>query len=377
MKTKKKIIFLTGTRADFGKLKSLINITSNSESFEVHIFATGMHMNPKYGRTVDEIIKSGYKNVFMHYNHNDFDSMDIILSKTIEGFINFVNDINPDLIVVHGDRVEALAGAIVGALNNILTAHIEGGEISGTVDELIRHSVTKLCHLHFVSNSLAKKRLIQMGELPECIFQIGSPDIDIMLSKKLPKIEHVKKYYEIPFKKYAISIFHPVVTEIEKIESQAKNLVNALMESGQNYVVIYPNNDKGSGFIFEEYKNFLGNDKIRYLPSLRFEYFLVLLKNARFIIGNSSAGVKEAPYYGVVSVNIGSRQNMRVNNPDIINCDNSKKDILTSIEKALNKKTQKIKKPFGSGKSNVKFLEILENEAVWKISKQKLFQDII
>ena len=189
----KKIVFLTGTRADFGKLKSLIAITSKNRRFEVHIFVTGMHMNPKYGRTVNEIEKCGYKNIFTYYNHMDYDSMDVVLSKTINGFSSFVKDIRPDLIVVHGDRVETLAGAIVGALNNILTAHIEGGEVSGTIDELIRHSVSKLSHLHFVSNSIAKKRLIQMGELPKSIFEIGSPDIDILLSSKLPSINEVKK----------------------------------------------------------------------------------------------------------------------------------------------------------------------------------------
>jgi UDP-N-acetylglucosamine 2-epimerase (hydrolysing) len=373
----KKIVFLTGTRADFGKLKSLIEIASKQRKFEVHIFATGMHMDPRYGRTVHEIINCGYKNIFTHYNHNDYDSMDVILAKTINGFINFVNDIKPDLIVVHGDRVEALAGAIVGALNNILTAHIEGGEVSGTVDELIRHSVSKLSHLHFVSNYIAKKRLVQMGELPSSIFQIGSPDIDIMLSKKLPDIKKVKKYYEIPFGEYAIVLFHPVVTEVDQIENQAKNLVNALIESGQNYVVIYPNNDKGSEYIFKEYERFFGNIKIRYLPSLRFEYFLVLLKNAKFIIGNSSVGVREAPYYGIPSINLGTRQNKRVNNLDIINSGYSKEEILVSIKRALKRKTKRVRKLFGKGDSDKRFLKIISGNKIWKASKQKLFQDII
>jgi len=233
-----------------------------------------------------------------------------------------------------------------------------------------------LCHLHFVSNPAAKKRLIQMGELPQCVFQIGSPDIDIMLSKKLPKLELVKKYYEIPFKEYGIVLFHPVVTEIDQIRNQGKNLVDALIESKQNYVVIYPNNDKGSEYIFKEYEEFSGNIKIRYLPSLRFEYFLVLLKNAKFIIGNSSVGVREAPYYGTPSINIGSRQNRRVNNSDIINCGYSRGDIVASINKALNRKSRRIKKLFGDGNSNKKFLKIIKSKIVWEIPKQKLFQDI-
>lgn len=129
-----KIVFLTGTRADFGKVKSLIEILLHSNLFEIHIFATGMHMDKKYGLTVREIEKCGYKNIFKYINHDSGSSMDITLSRTIEGFANYIHLIQPDLIVVHGDRVEALAGATVGALNNILVAHIEGGEVSGTVD---------------------------------------------------------------------------------------------------------------------------------------------------------------------------------------------------------------------------------------------------
>ena len=153
----KKIVFLTGTRADFGKLKSLMSISQNSKNFEVHLFVTGMHMNTLYGFTVDEIEKAGFKNIYKYINHDSIEYMDRTLSKTIDGFSEYISQINPDLIVVHGDRVEALAGAIVGSLNNILVAHIEGGEVSGTIDELIRHSVTKMSHIHLVANSEAKK----------------------------------------------------------------------------------------------------------------------------------------------------------------------------------------------------------------------------
>ena len=162
--SQKRILFLSGTRADFGKLKSLIEITRNSDLFDVHIFATGMHLQQKYGYTVNEIIKCGYKNIFKYINHTSEKTMDLTLAKTIEGLSNYVREFNPDLIIVHGDRIEALAGAIVGSLNNILVSHIEGGEVSGTIDELIRHSVSKMSHTHFVSNSKANERLIQMGE---------------------------------------------------------------------------------------------------------------------------------------------------------------------------------------------------------------------
>ncbi|MPY01274.1 MULTISPECIES: UDP-N-acetylglucosamine 2-epimerase, partial [unclassified Salinivibrio] len=160
----KKILFLTGTRADFGKLKSLIGKVESHPHFEAYVFITGMHMMAKYGMTAREVEKAGFKNLYTYINQNSYDSMDITLAKTIQGLSDYVAETSPDMIVVHGDRVEAMAGAIVGALNNILVAHVEGGEVSGTIDELIRHSVSKMSHIHFVSNQMAKSRLIQLGE---------------------------------------------------------------------------------------------------------------------------------------------------------------------------------------------------------------------
>src|SRR5687768_14224429 len=237
----KKIVFLTGTRADFGKLKSLIEVMIKTDGFEVYIFATGMHMSKEHGFTVKEIEKCNYKNIFTYINHDRESQMDITLSRTIEGFANYVHLIEPDLIVVHGDRIEALAGATVGALNNTLVAHIEGGEVSGTVDELIRHAVTKMSHIHFVSNKTAKKRLIQMGELAESIYVIGSPDVDVMLSANLPSLETVKKHYDIDFDEYSIILFHPVTTEVEQLPAYAKSFVDAVIESDRKYLVVYPN----------------------------------------------------------------------------------------------------------------------------------------
>jgi len=154
-------MFLTGTRADFGKLKSLISILTNSGDFHVSIFVTGMHMLRKYGFTANEVSKAGYKNIYQFINQKPGDSMDVVLAKTITGLSDYVKETQPNMIVVHGDRVEAMAGAIVGSLNNILVSHIEGGEVSGTIDELSRHAVSKWAHLHFVANTEAQLRLIQ------------------------------------------------------------------------------------------------------------------------------------------------------------------------------------------------------------------------
>ena len=373
---KKKIVFLTGTRADFGKIKSLIQILQNKAEFETHIFVTGMHMQQEYGSTYLEVKKSGFQNIETYENQTHETTMDLTLAKTIGGFSEYIKKIKPNLVIVHGDRVEALAGAIVGSLNNILVAHIEGGELSGTIDELIRHSVSKLSHIHFVSNKEAKRRLRQMGELPTTIFEIGSPDIDIMLSKKLPKIKVVKEYYEICFENYGVVMFHPVTTEIDNLLIHIQNLVKALIKSHKNYVVIYPNNDLGSSIIINEYMKLLKNSNFRILPSLRFEYFLTLLKNADFIIGNSSAGVREAPYYNIPTINIGSRQNNRVKDGSILNIGYSEHHILKAII-TLNEisKNDNDKHSFGGGKSDELFYEILKNVQLWKINNQKQFKD--
>ncbi|KGR34547.1 UDP-N-acetylglucosamine 2-epimerase [Vibrio campbellii] len=371
----KKILFLTGTRADFGKLKSLIKTVESDQCFEAHLFVTGMHMLAKYGMTAKEVEKAGFTSLYKYINQNNYDSMDVILSKTIHGLSDYVKEIKPDMIVVHGDRVEAMAGAIVGALNNILVGHIEGGEVSGTIDELIRHSVSKMSHLHFVSNEVAKKRLLQLGESEASIFVIGSPDLDIMTSSDLPSLDLVKKRYEIPFNDYSVFMYHPVTTEVDQLPEKISNSVDALLESDENYVVIYPNNDHGSEVIINELMRLKGNKRFRIFPSVRFEYFLTLLKNANMMIGNSSAGVREMPFYGKVSINIGSRQDNRSTAKSIINVPESKKEILECIKFARTQSFD-VEMEFGEGNSNELFLKAIKNPEFWTTLKQKTFIDL-
>lgn len=377
MSSTKKLVFLTGTRADFGKLKSLMSITQGREEFDVQIFVTGMHMDPQYGSTVNEVYKSGFKNIHTFQNYKEAEHMDRTLAKTIEGFSDYISQQKPDIIVVHGDRVEALAGAIVGSLNNVLVAHIEGGEVSGTVDELIRHSVSKLSHIHLVSNDLAKKRLVQMGELESSVYIIGSPDLDLMNPKTLPALDFVKDYYEIPFDDYAIAMYHPVTTEYDSIQESIQCFVDALLKSDQNYVLIYPNNDLGTNEILEEYKRLDGHERFKIYPSLRFEYFLTLLKESKFVIGNSSAGVREAPYYLVPTVDVGTRQHNRSQASTIINVPHDLNAILKAIEQCAVQKQHEIDiSEFGSGNSDQIFLDLLLTEQIWNVNCQKQFQDL-
>ncbi|WP_373941897.1 UDP-N-acetylglucosamine 2-epimerase [Vibrio chagasii] len=370
----KKIVFLTGTRADFGKLKSLIEKVEKSEEFHSHIFVTGMHMLKKYGFTVQEVEKCGFSNVYKYINQHSEDTMDVVLAKTISGLSDYVKEVDPDMIVVHGDRVEAMAGAIVGSLNNILVSHIEGGEVSGTIDELIRHSVSKMSHLHYVSNETAKSRLVQLGEAGETIHVIGSPDLDIMSSGHLPEFDDVIRHYDIPFDDYGVLMYHPVTTEVEQLRENITQVVDAIIESGKNFVVIFPNNDHGTDIIINEYNRFKSLDRIKVFPSVRFESFLTLLKHAKIVIGNSSAGVREAPFYGIPSLDIGTRQKDRATAESIINVDNSSTEILEALEREYANKYAAYRE-FGSGDSDKLFIESIASPKLWKTAKQKVFVD--
>ena len=210
MAVKRRLVFVTGTRADFGKLKSLINILNEDDQYDVHVFVTGMHLLERFGRTIDEVHAAGYENVYGVSNSDFGFEMDQMLACTISKFSEFIKTMKPELVIVHGDRVEALGSALASALNNVPVAHIEGGELSGTVDGHIRHAVSKMSNAHFVANDEAKARLIRMGEHPDSIFTIGSPDMDLMNEVNLPSLELAKRRYGINFQDYAIVLFIPL-----------------------------------------------------------------------------------------------------------------------------------------------------------------------
>ena len=196
-----------------------------------------------------------------------------------------------------------------------------------------------------------------------------------MLLKNLPSLESLKKRYNINFNSYAIFIYHPVTTELDKLNNNIINVVSALIQSNKNYIVLYPSNDIGSDIILKEFERIKNKPNFRILPSMRFEYFLTLLKNSNFIIGNSSAGIREAPVYGVLTINIGTRQHGRSINRQIINVNEKVDDILQIIKNSDNKKVDSLKE-FGEGNSCEKFYKILLDNKIWKISPQKMFIDI-
>ena len=372
----KKILFVTGTRADFGKLKPLMRRVEDAEQFECHVFVTGMHTLARFGSTITEVRKAGFSNVFPFFNQmaTTSSAMDMVLAATIEGLGHYVREFPPDMIVVHGDRVETLAGAIVGALNNVFVGHIEGGEVSGTVDELIRHAVSKLAHFHFAANDEARQRLIQMGEGPNSIFVVGSPEIDVMLSPDLPSLAEAKAWYEIDFDEYLLFAYHPVTTELDSLRRHAREVVAAILASGRNVVGVHPNNDIGAHIIMEELGKFNTNPRIRLFPSLRFEFFLTLLKHAVAMVGNSSTGVREAPVYGVPSVNIGSRQRNRVSHESIINVPEDREAIRVAIARLPQRFPPKLH--FGMGNSAEGFMHVLQSPKTWLSDRQKQFRDV-
>ncbi|MCO1335931.1 UDP-N-acetylglucosamine 2-epimerase [Microbulbifer sp. OS29] len=377
-KIMKKILFLTGTRADFGKLKPLMRAVEDAQELECHIFITGMHTLNKYGKTELEVKKEFTENTFVFYNQHLGEPMEVVLANTIKGLSRYIHENKPDLLVVHGDRVEALAGAIAGSVNNVLVCHVEGGERSGTIDELIRHSVSKLSHLHMVANEEAKTRLLQMGEDESSVFVIGSPDIDIMKSKSLPSLGEVKSRYEIPFEQYGILLYHPVTTALDTIYQDTQILCEALKKSNKKFVVIFPNNDEGSQVILDCYEQFKGDDNFKVFPSIKFERFLTLLKNAQVIIGNSSAGIREAPAYAVPTINMGSRQNSRYLHNTIINCDFDLDKITNELSSLFDMPATNVVEAsdyFGSGNSAQQFIEVLLSKNLWELSPQKLFID--
>ena len=374
MSSKKKVIFITGTRAEYGKLKSLINLFQKKKEIASYIFVTGMHMLKKYGSTYTHVIREnkGYSKIFLYKNKKANKSQDQILADTVLGFSNFILKIKPDLVVVHGDRVEALAASMAASINNFIVMHIEGGEISGTIDEHIRHAVSKFSHIHLVSNKDAKKILISLGEQKKNIHIVGSPDIDIMKSKFLPSIDKVKKRYNINFDRYGIGILHPETTKISEINEMAKKYCEILNRSKKKYILIYPNNDPGSDIIIKNLKRLsLDRKRFRVIKSMRFKYFLTLLKNSQFIVGNSSTGIREAPFYGIPTIDIGERQKFRGNSKSIKNFNFNNKMMLEHI-KNLNKKF-KSSYYYGSGDSILKIKKLINKPFFWKTKVQKHF----
>lgn len=369
--TGKKLLFVTGTRADFGKLEPLAHAAQQA-GFEISFFITGMHMMKRYGETRLEVKRFAGAEFFEFVNQREGDALDFILSKTILGFSDFVHEHRPDLVIIHGDRVEALAASIVCAMRYIPSAHIEGGEVSGTIDESIRHCNTKLCATHFVSSEAARQRVLALGESPDRVYNIGSPELDTHARPSGVTIDEVKSRYAIPFDEYGIVIFHPVTSEADTIEAQAQSLFACLEASGKYFVVIAPNNDPGTDEIFAVIEA-LPIERFRLIPSMRFNYFSELMKNAAAMIGNSSAGVREAPFLGLPSLDVGTRQNNRALADSVMVCNALDGEGIRHFLSTCWNKRSTTDASYGDGQAMRHFVQILTSPYFWSMSSQKVF----
>ena len=367
------VLFITGTRADFGKLEPLAT-AARDEGYRVSFFVTGMHMLPLYGLTKNEVHRVPGVNVVEFLNQREGDPQDIVFAKTVVGFSDHLRLEKPDLVVVHGDRVEAMATAFTCATNYVRCAHVEGGEVSGTIDEIFRHCNTKLAHCHLVSSHSARRRVMSLGEAEENVFVIGSPELDKHAEPSGVTLDQVRERYAIPFEDYGIAVFHPVTSEASHMTAQAADLFGALKLSGRNFVVIRPNNDPGSKAIFDEI-DMLPKDRFHVLPSMRFAHFSELMRNASAIVGNSSAGVREAPFLGVPSLDIGTRQTNRALSESVHKAAASDQDrILAFLLDTWGQRFDPCQE-FGTGGAAENFLKILADAEFWTRPMQKHFND--
>lgn len=335
------ISFISGTRADYGKIKPYIDFLCNQENKKIFVFTTGMNMLKQYGATYKFIQKDLKKKCIVRTDKKfKPTSTALETAHILKTYDKHLKKDKIDFVFVHGDRPEVLAAAQAAVFNNIPVCHIEAGDFSGSVDELIRHATSKLSHRFLVADERAKQTLLQMGEKEDSIFITGNSSLAFKIEDPTKKELSLLNSY----KNYGVLIYHPVTTLDKKIlKEEIDSLMSALDKSEKDYVVILPNNDLGSEIILKTYQKYATNEKFHFIKSFSFNAFNYLLKNADFLIGNSSCGVKEAPFYQVPVINIGCRQNNRfehLNLKDFYHLND-----LSKIEETILKIQNKKKKP--------------------------------
>jgi len=375
MSPKIKVLFITGTRADFGKLTPFIAATVKNKNYEPVILITGMHLEETFGLTYKEVEKRFNCKIILERNFVGTVSSIQSFSNTTKIISKILDESKIEIIVVHGDRPEALAGAISGVLLNIITCHIEGGDISGTVDESLRHAITKLSHIHFPISEIAARRLFQMGEKKNSVFISGSHLSNLMSVNCLPSFESVKERYEIPWDNFYISILHPVTTELKIMPFWVDEYFSALEALDDNFLILYPNSDLGHEIIIKRIKKIRSTEKFKILPSMRHEAYLRVLHESSGIIGNSSSAIHEAPILGIPAVDYGSRQKGRSNYKNLIlsaSCHGE--DLIEKINKLKEIKINKSVDLTNNINPFDVFSDFLENKRFQNISLQKEFQ---
>ena len=379
---KRKIVVTTGTRSEYGILRSVLLDIKKSKKLDLCLIVSGMHLSKKYGLTIKEIKKDGfkiYKTVPMIPTGDSSYHMSKSLGEGVITFSEIFRKIKPDINLVLGDRDEAFASALAASHMNIPNAHIHGGDKSKAgIDEYNRHAITKISNIHFTATKKSTLRVKKMGEDPKYIFHTGSPSIDEISNASISNKENLEKKYKIYFSgNEIILVFHPVTTEIEKVKQQITNLLNSVSEFKKEIIAIAPNSDAGGQIIFDTLQKYSNNHNFFHLyKSIPRKDYLGMLKYGGMLIGNSSSGIIEASYFNIPVVNIGIRQDGRESGKNVINTNTRHTSIRNGIKKAIKFKNKKFKmnKIYGNGNTSKKIIKILENIPIDKRLIQKQIQ---
>ncbi len=325
----KKVCFVITSRAQYARNKLLLRLLKNDPDFDLKIILGGSAILSKYGEVMSDLKKEGFDSVeelYVNIEGGNNISMAKTTGLSIFEFTNTFQRIKPDMVIIIGDRFEVLAAATAAAYMNIIIIHIEGGDVSGTIDESVRHAITKLSHIHFVTNNLSKNRLLRMGENPEYVYNVGSLDVEFLnYVPNLPDLLFVNEVGvggKIDFNQpFIVVMQHPVTTGENNLKNIQETL-DAVYELGVQAVWFWPNADAGESDMSRVLRTFRENYNdynIRFVTNLPTEKFINLLKRAGCLVGNSSAGIKECSFLGVPVVDIGSRQHNRLAAENVVN----------------------------------------------------------
>lgn len=368
----KKVCVVTGTRAEYHLLFPLLKRLESDSELKLVLAVTGSHLNADYGNTYRDIEKDGFiidVKIDILQREDRIHDINIAMCKAIEGFDDFFSKQKPDIVILLGDRYELLSVAIVAMNYQIPIAHIHGGETTeGAIDECIRHSITKMSYLHFTSCEEYRNRVIQLGENPDRVFNVGGLGVENIKNEKLMTLSELGESLGFPLKeRFAVVTFHPVTLEADTAEDDFSKVLQAL-EQIDNLKVIFTKANADSGGL---QINSMIDDYVRKRPeqcvavySLGLVRYLSALKYAAIVIGNSSSGILEAPSFGVPTVNIGDRQRGRIQAKNIINCQVETRAIENAIRKGLDEKFRNYAadaiSPYGEGHASEQIVKIIK-----------------
>ena len=379
-----KICLVTGTRAEYGLLRWLMDGIQQSSKLELQIVATGMHLSPEFGLTYQEIENDGFKidkKIEMLVSSDSANGIVKSMGLGMIGFADALTELKPDLIVVLGDRYEIFSAVAAAMIFRTPVAHLHGGEATeGLIDESIRHSITKMSHLHFVAAEEYRKRVIQLGEQPDNVFLVGGLGIDNIIKLNLLGRKDFEK--SIDFKlgiKNLLITFHPVTLEKNTSEKQMNEILMALKGLKNTHLIFtMPNADTDGRIIFKMIEDFVNNHPhAKSFTSLGQLRYLSSIKHVDGVIGNSSSGLVEVPTFKKGTINIGDRQRGRIKAESVIDCKPTTKSISDAIKKLYSSEFQEklktVKNPYGSGGASEAIVKTLENISLKTILKKKFY----